>query len=57
MTAPFVLNRDVDGQFLLPADMLAERFGWPTQTFRDYMRRGLVVSRVESIASSSAGAG
>jgi len=55
MTAPFVLNRDVDGEFLLPADMLAERFGWPTQTFHDYMRRGLVVSRVERGEGEDAG--
>ena len=44
---PLTLNRDGDGQFLLPADMLAERFGWPVRTLQDYMRRGLVASRVE----------
>jgi len=55
MTVPVVLNRDSDGQFLLSADMLAERFGWSTQTFRDYMRRGLVVSRVERGEGEDAG--
>ncbi len=44
---PLMLTRDPEGEFLLPADLLAERFGWPTQTLRDYMRRGLVASRVE----------
>ena len=47
MSAPVVLSRDAAGEFLLPAEMLAERFGWPAQTLRDYMRRGLVSSRVE----------
>ncbi|MGO4624423.1 DUF6522 family protein [Ensifer sp. 2YAB10] len=46
-TEPLVLGRDAAGEFLLPAEMLAARFGWPTQTLRDYMRRGLVASRVE----------
>ncbi|MBO9630813.1 MAG: hypothetical protein J7516_15450 [Shinella sp.] len=27
--------------------MLAARFNWPVETFRDMMRRGLVSSRVE----------
>ena len=44
---PLTLARDAEGEFVLPADLLAERFGWPTQTLRDYMRRGLVASRVE----------
>lgn len=44
---PLMLTRDAAGEFLLPAELLAERFGWPTQTLRDYMRRGLVASRVE----------
>jgi hypothetical protein len=46
-TGPLTLARDAEGEFVLPADLLAERFGWPTQTLRDYMRRGLVASRVE----------
>jgi len=46
-TQPLVLSRDAAGEFLLPAEMLAARFSWPTQTLRDYMRRGLVSSRVE----------
>lgn len=41
------LERDQTGEFILPADLLAERFGWPSHVLRDYMRRGLVVSRVE----------
>jgi hypothetical protein len=44
---PLTLARDAEGEFVLPADLLAERFGWPTQTLHDYMRRGLVASRVE----------
>ncbi|WP_245409227.1 DUF6522 family protein [Shinella sp. WSJ-2] len=47
MTAPLTLARDENGEFLLPAEMLAARFGWPIETFRDMMRRGLVSSRVE----------
>jgi len=46
-TGQLTLARDAEGEFVLPADLLAERFGWPTQTLRDYMRRGLVASRVE----------
>lgn len=49
------LERDEAGEFLLSADMLAERFGWPTQTLRDYMRRGLVASRVERGEGEDAG--
>ena len=41
------LQRDQAGEFVLPAEMLAERFGWPSHVLHDYMRRGLVVSRVE----------
>lgn len=52
---PIVLTRDATGEFLLPAEMLAERFGWPTQTLRDYMRRGLVASRVERGEGEDAG--
>lgn len=44
---PLTLGRDDDGQFILPADMLAVRFGWPVETLQDYMRRGMVTSRVE----------
>lgn len=47
MTAPLTLPRDEAGEFLLPADMLAARFGWPVETFHDLMRRGLIASRVE----------
>ncbi|MCG5479395.1 MAG: hypothetical protein KK478_10045 [Ensifer alkalisoli] len=35
--------------------MLAERFGWPTRTLHDYMRRGLVASRVERGEGEDAG--
>ena len=52
---PLVLHRDEAGEFLLPADMLAARFGWPTQTLKDYMRRGLVTSRVERGEGEDAG--
>ena len=52
---PIVLSRDDAGEFLLPAEMLAERFGWPTQTLRDYMRRGFVASRVERGEGDDAG--
>lgn len=56
MTArALILTRDESGEFLLPADMLAERFGWPTGTFRDMMRRGLVSSRVERGEGEDAG--
>lgn len=44
---PLVLSRDDAGEFLLPADMLAVRFGWPLETFRHMMRRSFVASRVE----------
>ncbi len=44
---PLTLGRDENGEFLLPAALLAERFGWPIRTLQDYMRRGLVTSRVE----------
>ena len=54
-TGPPVLTRDAAGEFLLPAEMLAERFGWPTQTLCDYMRRGLVASRVERGEGEDAG--
>lgn len=47
MNAPLTLDRDGDGEFLLPADLIAARFGWPVETFRDMMRRGFVASRVE----------
>jgi hypothetical protein len=53
--APLVLARDETGEFLLPADMLAARFGWPAQTLRDFMRRGLVASRVERGEGEDAG--
>ena len=52
---PLTLNRDEAGEFLLPADMLAARFGWPTETFSDLMRRGLVASRVERGEGDDAG--
>lgn len=39
--------RDIDGQFQIPAEMLAERFGWSTQTLQEMMQRGLVASTVE----------
>ena len=52
---PLTLRRDEAGEFLLPADMLAARFGWPTETFRDLMRRGLVASRVERGEGDDAG--
>ena len=52
---PIVLSRDAAGEFLLPAEMLAERFGWPAETLRNYMRRGLVASRVERGEGEDAG--
>ena len=54
-TAALTLSRDESGEFLLPADMLADRFGWPTETLRDMMRRGLVSSRVERGEGEDAG--
>lgn len=54
-TEPLTLSRDETGEFLLPADMLAARFGWPTETFRDMMRRGFVASRVERGEGEDAG--
>ncbi|MCR6499375.1 DUF6522 family protein [Shinella sp. CPCC 101442] len=53
--AALTLARDESGEFLLPADMLAERFGWPTETLHDMMRRGLVSSRVERGEGEDAG--
>jgi hypothetical protein len=44
---PTILEREESGEFILPADLVAEDFGWPVQTFRDYMDRKLVFSRVE----------
>jgi hypothetical protein len=41
------LIRDVGGQFQIPAEMLAERFGWSMQTLQEMMHRGLVASNVE----------
>lgn len=55
MTVPLTLARDENGEFLLPADMLAARFGWPIETFRDMMRRGHVSSRVERGEGEDAG--
>lgn len=52
---PIILSRDEAGEFLLPAEMLAERFGWPTQRLRDMMRRGFVASRVERGEGEDAG--
>jgi hypothetical protein len=52
---PLVLGRDETGEFLLSAEMLAARFGWPAQTLRNHMRRGLVVSRVERGEGKDAG--
>ncbi|WP_421580960.1 DUF6522 family protein [Shinella sp. M31] len=46
MNAALTLARDESGEFLLSADLLAQRIGWPTETLRDMMRRGLVSSRV-----------
>jgi hypothetical protein len=46
MTA-LTLTRDAAGEFVLPAELLAERFGWPAETLQGLMRRGLVASRVE----------
>ncbi len=55
MNAPLTLTRDEAGEFLLPAEMLAARFGWPVETFRDMMRRSLVSSRVERGEAEDAG--
>lgn len=50
-----VLARDAEGEFVLPAEMLAQRFGWPIKTLRDYMQRGLVTSHVERGEGEDAG--
>src|SRR5690606_18706917 len=42
-----VVARDTAGAFTLDADMLAGHFGWPSETLRDFMRRGMVASIVE----------
>jgi len=42
MNAALTLARDESGEFLLSANLLAQRVGWPTETLRDMMRRGLV---------------
>ena len=42
-----VVARDSAGAFTLDADMLARHFGWPAETLRDFMRRGMVSSTVE----------
>ena len=42
-----VLARDAAGAFMLDADTLAGHFGWPADTLRDFMRRGMVASTVE----------
>ncbi|MET3660404.1 DUF6522 family protein [Aquamicrobium ahrensii] len=42
-----VVARDTAGAFTLDADMLAGHFGWPPETLRDFMRRGMVASTVE----------
>ncbi|MET3792267.1 DUF6522 family protein [Aquamicrobium terrae] len=42
-----VLARDAAGAFMLDADMLAGHFGWPADTLRGFMRRGMVTSTVE----------
>lgn len=42
-----VVARDATGAFTLDADMLARHFGWPADTLRDFMRRGMVASTVE----------
>lgn len=55
MTAGLTLSRDESGEFLLPAELLATRFGWPAETLRDLMRRGLVASRVERGEDEDAG--
>ena len=55
MTAAMTLDRAETGEFLLPADLLAARFGWPVETFRNMMRRGFVASRVERGEGEDAG--
>lgn len=50
-----VLAQDASGEFVLPADMLAERFGWPIATLREMMSRGFVASRVERGEDEDAG--
>ncbi len=55
MTTPLTLARDEAGEFVLPADMLAARFGWSVETFHDMMRRSLVASRVERGEAEDAG--
>lgn len=55
LPGPIVLMRDTANEFLLPAELLAELFGWPIQTLRNHMRRGLVASRVERGVDEDAG--
>lgn len=55
MTAAITLDRDEAGEFVLPANLLAARFGWPIETFRDMTRRGFVASRVERGEGDDAG--
>lgn len=54
MTAA-VLERDAAGEFLLPAELVARRFGWTAEALHDLMRRGLVASRVERGEGEDAG--
>lgn len=42
-----LVARDAAGAFTLDADLLAKHFGWPAETLRDFMRRGMVASTVE----------
>lgn len=52
---PTTLARDEAGDFILPADLIAQRFGWPIETLHDMMRRGHVASRVERGEGDDAG--
>lgn len=42
-----IINIDETGAVTLPAEMLADRFGWSPATLRTMMQRGLVTSQVE----------
>ncbi len=52
---PIVLGLEEAGEFQVPTDMLAERFGWTAQTFHNMIGRGLVASRVERGEGEDAG--
>lgn len=42
-----IIDIDETGAVTLPAEMIADRFGWSPETLRTMMQRGLVTSQVE----------